>query len=129
MKANKIQSTQVMFQEVMQGLKALQAINQKMDFRQLQTVWLRGIGKTHAPRQERRHKLKIVTHLGKGGKQESFTHIQAFYDDGRVLAITGDVYHVRKEGGMYTAHVEYIKTGKNSEGKDTYSLTDCPNMF
>ena len=108
MKAN----IQKMHKELMDGLSSLKEAKKKglvksasVDFRQAQALWLRGEGKVSAPRQERLKRLKIVSHLGKGGKRENFSHIQAFYEDGRVLATSGDVFKAKVENGVYTTHV------------------------
>ena len=113
MKAN----IQKMHKELMDGLASLKEAKKQglvksasVDFRQAQSLWLRGEGKVSAPRQERLKRLKIVTHLGKGGKRENFSHIQAFYEDVKVLATTGDVFEAKMENGVHTAHVQYIKT-------------------
>ena len=113
MKAN----IQKMHKELMSGLASLKEAKKQglvksasVDFRQAQSLWLRGEGKVSAPRQERLKRLKIVTHLGKGGKRENFSHIQAFYEDGKVLATNGDVYQVNMENGVHTAHVHYVNT-------------------
>ena len=106
-----------MHNEIMTGLQSLKDAKKqglvksdKVDFRQMQSLYLRGVGMSHAPRQERLHRLKVVTHTKKGGKSENFTSIQAFYDDGHVLAKSGDVYKAVKVGNTYIAHVEYVKT-------------------
>lgn len=105
-----------MHTEVMTGLQSLKDAKRagliqsdRVDFRAMQSIYLKSVKMAHAPRQERLHKLKIVTHSKCGVKSENHSHVSAFYDDGRVLSTAGDVYKAVKVGNMYIAHVEYVK--------------------
>ncbi len=105
-----------MHSEIMTGLKSLKDAKRagliqsdRVDFRAMQSVYLKSVKMAHAPRQERLHKLKIVTHSKGGAKTENHSHVAAFYEDGRVLSTSGDVYQAVKLGNVYVANVEYVK--------------------
>jgi hypothetical protein len=110
-----------MHSEIMIGLQSLKDAKKagliqsdRVDFRAMQQVYLKGVKMAHAPRQERLHKLKIITHTKAGVKTENFSHVAAFYEDGRVLSTSGDVYQAVKVGNMYIANVEYLKANADT---------------